>query len=140
MWDELNRLQQALITAIDEHTRLCNAPEPDRNALSAGRWRVAQAGRVRMEYLNGTAFPAAEAAAFGEETRRVAALRDATPAYQRHISGYVARWPTEAIVADWTGYRAAAMVFCDEVKDRVTEEASILRPVLRRSEVAGRGD
>lgn len=138
MWNELDRRQHALLSCLDEHRLLCLAALPDRTALSAARWRVAQAGRARMEYLNGTVFPAVEAVCSGPEKTRLEALRDGTPSYQRQVSKHVSRWPTEAIVSDWEGYKPAADAFRSTIQARVAAEVALLRPLLRRQEaIAG---
>lgn len=129
MWDKLSGLQQALLDAVEEHRMLCSADVPDRGALSASRWRVAQAGRVRMDYLTGTVFPAIEVA-HQDVPVRCAALRDATTSYQRDVSAYVARWPTEAIMTQWAAYQRAAHPFRAAILARVAEEADVLNPIL----------
>lgn len=138
VWNELSRLQQSLLSALEDHARLCEAAVPDRNAISAARWRVAQAGRVRMEFLTISAIPAAEAASAGDMLRRVIALRDGTPDYQRQVSSHVARWPTEAIVTDWDEYRVLAKAFRARVQARVAEEAMVMRPALLRAAALAR--
>lgn len=132
MWETLNTRQQALLSCVQEHRRLCMAAIPDRPALGVSRWRVAQAGRTRMDYLNGTIFPAVDGAGTAADLRRIVALRDATPAYQRQVSAYVTRWSTEAIMAEWTAYQAAAKPFRAIILTRVAEEMEVLRPVLRQ--------
>ncbi len=73
-----------------------------------------------------------EKACTGADLRRVVALRRATPAYQRQISAYVARWSTEAILADWPFYQKAAEPFRAAILARIAEEISVLRPILQR--------
>lgn len=131
MWDILSGLQLALLDAVEEHRILCSADVPDRTALSASRWRIAQAGRVRMDYLTGTVFPAIDAA-YQDAPVRFAALRNATTPYQRDVSAYVARWPTEAILTQWSAYQRAAQPFRAAILARVSEEANVLRPILDR--------
>lgn len=131
MWEELERLHRHLLEVIREHELLCDAAAPDRGALAASRWRVAQAGRERMTFLNAEVFPVVEQIATAGCRRLAEQLRDQTPAYQRRVSAYVSQWPTDAIVADWSRYRAEANVFREEILERIQLEADVLRPALR---------
>lgn len=130
LWQELARLHEALLARVREHEQLCAAPLPDRAAMTGCRWRVAQAGRVRMDHLNGCVLPFLAGCSGGGIG--LARLRDDTPAYQRGISTYVSHWTTDAIVADWGAYRIASQAFRRAIRARVAAEARVLRPLLER--------
>lgn len=136
MWETLSQRQQHLLSCIREQGQLCMAVTPDQDALPSARWRTAQAARHRMDYLMTTVLPVVETRCSQIELRQVVALRDGTPSYQRWVTAFIARWPGERVFADWPTYQTESQVFRTTIVERVGQEASIIRPILRRLEIS----
>lgn len=136
VWETLNQRQQHLLGCVREQGRLCKAAMPDYDALPSARWRTAQAARHRMDYLMTMVLPVLETRCSQIELRQVAALRDATPSYQRWVTSFIAKWPGERVFADWPTYQVQSEVFRTTIVKRVGQEATIIRPILRRLEIS----
>ena len=130
MLSELQTYHGDLLKAMREHHALCQSVTPDRTALSAVRWQMAQAGRVRMQFLNDVVFPIAEQHADSPGGAAMLALRAAIPAYRQKISAFVSVWSADAIADDWDGYRAAALGLRPTILQCLREEERHLRTLL----------
>ncbi|MCT8002871.1 hypothetical protein NZL82_13400 [Sphingomonas sanguinis] len=110
---EWHDMRAALTRVMTEHRALCNAPVPDVTAISRSRWLISNASRQRAAWSMKTASPLAERLAHTPGGAAWLALQADMPAYRQRISGFVSRWPTEAIVKDWSSYRhdSAALRF-----------------------------
>jgi len=128
LWATLSRLQTDLLDQVLEHEKLCLAATPDRTAITMCRWRGAQAGRVRMEHLQGRVFPCL--LRMRDLPDGLRPLVDDTPAYRQRVSAYVLKWSTDAIFADWVSYQAASHAFRIDVRNRVAAEVRLIRPTL----------
>jgi len=136
MWETLSQRQQHLLGCVREQGQLCTAAIPNRDTLPSARWRTAQAARHRMDYLMTAVLPVIETRCSPIELRQVAALRDGTPSYQRWVTAFIAKWPGERVFADWPAYQIESEVFRNTIVKRVDQEASIIRPILRRLEIS----
>lgn len=130
MLSELQTYHGDLLKAMREHHALCQSVTPDRTALSAVRWQMAQAGRVRMQFLNDVVFPIAEQHADSPGGAAMLALRAAIPAYRQKISAFVSVWSADAIAADWNGYRAAALGLRPTILQFLRNEETHLRALM----------
>lgn len=134
--DRLVELQDRLVRLAAELELLCAAPVPDRGALGGTRWRIAEASRHRMELLTATIFPLLQRRCTAQECHAVDALREATIAYRRQISEYVARWPSAAILEEWKTYQGEARLLREQISARIGRERLVLLPLLRRARTA----
>ncbi|MBB3880469.1 hypothetical protein [Sphingomonas pseudosanguinis] len=130
MLSELQAFHGDILKAMREHHALCQSVTPDRTALSAVRWQMAQAGRVRMQFLNDVVFPIAEQHADSPGGAAMLALRAAIPAYRQKISAFVSVWSADAIAADWNGYRAAALGLRPTILQFLRDEETHLRALM----------
>ncbi len=130
MLSELQAFHGDILKAMREHHALCQSVTPDRTALSAVRWQMAQAGRVRMQFLNDVVFPIAEQHADSPGGAAMLALRAAIPAYRQKISAFVSVWSADAIAADWNGYRAAAVGLRPTILQFLRNEETHLRALM----------
>lgn len=129
-WDELVRHHKVLLDNLDALRDVCCSIEPSQDAIASLRWRIAQASRHRMSFLNDTVFPAGGRADSDEARAKVNALRASTSGYQREISAYVSRWPTDRIIAEWSDYCIAAALLQAKARERVAVEIEVLQPAL----------
>lgn len=136
MWKTLNQRQQHLMICVREQGRLCMAAKPDHDVLPSARWRTAQAARHRMDYLMTTVLPTIETRCSQIELHQVVGLRDGTPSYQRWVTAFIAKWPGERVFADWPAYQAESEVFRTTIAKRVSQEALVIRPILRRLKIS----
>lgn len=118
-------MRAALTRTMTEHRALCNAPTPDVAAISRSRWLISNASRQRAAWFVTTVNPLAERLADRPSGAAWLALQADMPAYRHRISSFVSRWPTEAMVKDWSGYR-----------DDVAELRFAIAQWLRREDVA----
>lgn len=130
MLSELQAFHGDILKAMRDHYALCQSVTPDRTALSAVRWQMAQAGRVRMQFLNNVVFPIAEQHADSPGGAAMLALRATIPAYRQKISAFVAIWSADAIAADWNGYRAAALGLRPTILQFLRDEETHLRALM----------
>lgn len=130
MLSELQARHRDILQAMRDHHALCQSADPDHTALSAIRWQMAQAGRVRMQFLNDVVFPIAEQHANTPGGAGMLALRAAIPAYRQKISSFVSIWSADAIAADWDGYRAAALGLRPTILQCLREEERHLYALL----------
>lgn len=130
MLSELQAFHGDILKAMRVHYTLCQSVTPDRTALSAVRWQMAQAGRVRMQFLNDVVFPIAEQHADSPSGTAMLALRAAIPAYRQKISAFVSVWSADAIAADWNGYRAAALGLRPTILQFLRNEETHLRALM----------
>ncbi len=130
MLSELQAFHGDILKAMRVHYTLCQSVTPDRTALSAVRWQMAQAGRVRMQFLNDVVFPIAEQHADSPGGAAMLALRAAIPAYRQKISAFVSVWSADAIAADWNGYRAAALGLRPTILQFLRNEETHLRALM----------
>ncbi len=133
VWNELVCHHKVLLDNLDALRDLCCSIEPSQDAIASLRWKIAQASRHRMGFLNDTVFPAGGRADSDEARAKVNALRTITPCYQREISAYVSRWPTDRIIAEWSDYCIAAALLQAKARKRVAAEIAVLQPVLLSS-------
>lgn len=129
---ELTELHEAMAAVMQSHRTLRDAPALDHRALSQIRWQMAQISRRRMAYLTDIVFPAAQRHADTPAGAALLALQAEMPAYRQRISAFVARWPMDAILADWVRY-------CDEVAQVGRGVAQLMRRealMVRALEVA----
>lgn len=135
MRDELITLYGVLKASLAEHASLCAAASPDVGALANARWRVAQAGRRRTEHLTSIVYPKLDDLSNVPGRRAYLDLKASSAGYQTQISTYVARWPTEQIVANWRAYQTASTDFRKGVLRRIVVEESTLLPMILRCEM-----
>ena len=122
------------IAAMEQQRVLCEAAQPDHRALAHGRWQLAKIGRRRMKFLIEQVMPLAERHAGTSGGAALLALRDSWPAFGKTISAFLARWPAEAIAANWEGYRREAASFRHEITRRLHQEEKGLRDMLAEIE------
>ena len=118
-------LHNALTRAMDDHRALCGATEADPVAISQVRWQISKISRQRTAWMLNVVNPTAERLAHTSGGAAWLAVQATTPAYRQQISAFVSRWPNDAIIRDWSGYRQSA-----------AELGKMIRPRLRVEEIA----
>ncbi|MEG9474494.1 MAG: hypothetical protein MIK27_16720 [Sphingomonas sanguinis] len=111
MLQDLRELHHSLRALMQEHRALCEAPSPDSRALGHIRWRLAHSSRQRMTFLHDVVFVTAERHADVPGAADMLSYKAALPAYRQRISTFLARWPMDAIIAEWGLYRAESARF-----------------------------
>ncbi len=134
MLAELQHHIAVSIAAMERQRALCDAARPDHQALAHGRWQLAQLGRKRMQFLVEQVIPLAERHARTRGGAALLAIRDSWPAFGKTASAFLARWPAEAISADWEGYRRDATSFRHEITRRLHQEEEGLSDMLAEIE------
>ncbi|KTT70316.1 hypothetical protein [Sphingomonas endophytica] len=137
MWKELARLNEELVVAMQNHRDVCDGAIVDLPTIASLRWRIAGISRQRLDHLNNTVLPTAEATATGEFARRLQALKESTPAYRQQISAFLAAWPTAAIPGDWAGYRSESLAILAVIQRRLADENVLMQLAARRGSHAG---
>jgi hypothetical protein len=126
MLHEWLELRDALIRVMNDHHALCAAPQGDAVAISQVRWQISSISRKRTAWLLKVVNPTAERLAHTIGGVAWLAVQAEMPAYRQQISAFVSRWPIEAVVRDWSGYRHAITELRSEILQRLrTEEMAI---------------
>lgn len=134
MLTELRDHHATLVRWLDAHRSLCEAAQTDYQALRHVRWQIAQASRKRLTFLTTTVFPFAESHGQLKAAAGLLTLRNETPAYGQILSAFIARWPMEAVVVDWDGYRLAAQAYRRDADKRHFAEERHLRMLMAEVE------
>ncbi|MDR6147993.1 hypothetical protein QE363_003786 [Sphingomonas sp. SORGH_AS870] len=134
MLSEWLHMREELTRVMTQHRALCGASAPDPVALSRNRWLISNVSRQRATWLTGTALPAAERLAHTPGGAGWLALQAHVPAYRQRISGFVSRWPIEAIVKDWVGYRHATAELRFEIAQWLRKEEVAMRALVAEME------
>ncbi|MEH3046733.1 hypothetical protein [Sphingomonas adhaesiva] len=127
---ELCRLNRVLAEEALRHEEICSAEILDHAALMRVRWRIAHASGRRLKHLTEVVLPAITRQAAPSHRERLAAFEAQTLLYRQEISGYVSRWLSHAIAADFDGYRCAMQALRDSVCRRIAEEQRLFGEVL----------
>ncbi|MBB4609741.1 hypothetical protein [Sphingomonas yabuuchiae] len=134
MLTELREHHAALARWLDAHRNLCAAAPIDYQALRHVRWQIALVSRKRLAFLTDTVFPLAEAHAALKAAAGLLTLRNETPAYGRALSGFIARWPMEAVMEAPAAYAHAADACRRDADKRLFAEERHLRLLLTEVE------
>ncbi len=126
--------RDALARFMNEHRILCQAPTPDPVAVSGARWRISQASRQRASWLAAVVHPLAERLAHTPGGAAWLALQADMPVYRQRISQFISRWPIEAIVDDWDGYRRVIPELRAEVAAWLRNEEFAIRALAAELE------
>jgi hypothetical protein len=127
-------MRNAMVRIMSEHRALCTAPAPDAVALSRNRWLLSNAGRQRATWLVNIVTPAAERLAHRPSGAAWLAVRANMFAYRQRISRFVSRWPIEAVIGDWDGYRHDITGLRAEIAQWLRQEEFAIRALVKDME------
>lgn len=136
MLHEWLEMRDALIRIMNDHRALCAAPKADPVAISQVRWQMSSISRQRMAWLLNVANPTAQRLAHTAGGAAWLAVQATTPAYRQQISAFVARWPNDTIVRDWSGYRQGINVLRGTILQRLRIEESAIRALEAEQDTA----
>jgi hypothetical protein len=128
--EDFHRNISAGIGAIRAH---CEAATPDTAGLGSARVKLSRVSAARSRFVAETVIPHL--------------LNDADPALRKELmdlqrgfnakrlasSEHVTTWTSQAIAADWTGYRKAARQIWAMMEEQMRRERTTLGERLRRS-------
>lgn len=136
MLHEWLELREDLMRAMTHHRALCHAPQPDLAALSQARWQLSSISRQRTEWSLRVAGPAAERLAHTPGGAAWLAVQADMLRYRQRISAFVARWPSDAVVTDWSGYQQGVVALRGEVAQWLRLEEAAIRALAAAMDAA----
>lgn len=126
---ELNDAHARVLAAIGKLEQLTLGPVPAKDILVNVRWRLSSASLARrLLWGRIHAFLSQQAAQRYEDDLRQ--LQQADIELLRASSQHVAKWTTEAILADWPGYRVASKRMRRKMIEGIAGEKRLLYPIL----------
>jgi len=118
------REQIAALGAVAEN------PQPSKMEYTSARLRLSQASIDRRSAVN-TILRFLEQRGQPGDAETVAKVRAANSELNAHSVAHIVKWPTEAVAADWIGYRDASRSMREHMLRTTETEAAVLRSVLR---------
>ncbi len=137
MLPEWLEMRDMLVRSMSEHRALCQAATPDPVALSRSRWLLSNASRQRASWLVHTVNPVAERLAHTPGGAAWLAFQVTATDYRQGISAFLSRWPIEATVADWAGYRRDVVALRGTIAPRLRQEEFAIRALAAALEAQG---
>ena len=117
------REQIAALGAVAEN------PQPSKMEYTSARLRLSQASIDRRSAVN-TILRFLEQRGQPGDAETVAKVRAANSELNAHSVAHIAKWPTEAVAADWIGYRDASRSMREHMLRTAETEAAVLRSAL----------
>ena len=131
--DQLEEAHSRLLGAIEDLHQLAKGPVPERDRLIMARWQVSEASLARR-LLWGRIHDALARRRDPAIERDLRELQEADIALIRASADHVARWPADAVIGDWTGYRQASDAMLRRMTDAIAAERRLLCPILEAIE------
>ena len=103
--------------------------EPDHDAVSAARLKLAKIQRRRRSLIHSSILPQLRGAPDPAGTQ-IAALMLEDARVATELSTHIGRWTTSSIRADWASYQRASAHMRASVLRQMEREATVLYPLL----------
>jgi hypothetical protein len=127
---ELEAAHREMASRIAALGAVADSPQPSKMEYTSARLRLSQASIDRRSAVH-------KIVRFLEQRREpgdpeaVAKIRAANTELNAHSVAHLAKWPTEAVAADWLGYREASRAMREHMLKTAETEAGILKGVLK---------
>ena len=135
MLHEWLELRDALTRIMNDHRALCGVSQADPVAISQIRWQMSSISRQRAAWLLKVVNPTAERLAHTSGGGAWLAVQATMPAYRQTISAFVLRWPIDAVVDDWPGYRQGVTALRSTILQRLRTEEIAIRALAAERDV-----
>jgi hypothetical protein len=110
--------------------KVAENPQPSKMEYTSARLRLSQTSIDRRSAVN-TILRFLEQRGQPGDAEAIAKIRAANTELNAHSVAHLAKWPTEAVAADWLGYRAASRTMREHMLHTAETEAAVLRAVLK---------
>ena len=135
MLAELQQAHGVLLGAMDAVDILTRGLVPDKDTLTAKRWNLSKASLARR-MLWGKILTGLSPGLSANRTDALRRLQDWDINLLRASTHHVAKWTTEAVLANWSGYCAASRSIRRKMAANLDAEKMILCPILESAELA----
>ncbi|HEY8435064.1 MAG TPA: hypothetical protein VIK68_10715 [Sphingomicrobium sp.] len=109
---------------------ITDSPQPSKMEYTSARLRLSQASIDRRSAVN-KIMRFLEQRDQPGDAEAVAKVRDANGELNAHSVAHLAKWPTDSVADDWSGYREASRTMREHMLRVAQLEGNVLRPLLR---------
>ena len=109
---------------------ITDSPQPSKMEYTSARLRLSQASIDRRSAVN-KIMRFLEQRDQPGDAEAVAKVRDANGELNAHSVAHLAKWPTDSVADDWSGYREASRTMREHMLRVAELEGNVLRPLLR---------
>lgn len=131
MFEQLKQCHAEVRACFQEMEAVTSQAKADRLAYTSARFRISKASMARRSCFNAICAELSKTA-----TQPEAAVIEQVKQVDRALMGksatHVMKWTTEAVAADWLGYREASRKIRRHMAAELEAEQNILFPVLER--------
>jgi hypothetical protein len=127
---ELETIHAEMASRIAALGAVADNPQPSKMEYTSARLRLSQASIDRRSAVN-RILRFLEQRGEPGDAEAVAQVRAANTELNAHSVAHLAKWPTEAVAADWLGYREASRSMREHMLKTAETEAAVLRSALR---------
>jgi hypothetical protein len=107
-----------------------DSPQPSKMEYTSARLRLSQASIDRRSAIN-KILRFLEQRGQPGDAEAVVRVREANAELNAHSVAHLAKWPTDSVALNWSGYREASRTMRAHMIRVVDAEAALLRPLLR---------
>lgn len=132
--DMLRQLRQChaeVRACFEEMETLTSQPLPDRLAYTTARFRISRASMARRTCFNSVCAELSKNAS-QQEAAVIQQVKDVDRALMGKSADHVMKWTTDAVAADWLGYRNASRKIRGHMAAELQAEENLLFPLLER--------
>ena len=126
---ELEAIHAEMTSRIAALGAVADSPQPSKMEYTSARLRLSQASIDRRSAVNAILRFLEQRGQPGD-AETVAKVRAANSELNAHSVAHIAKWLTEAVAADWIGYRDASRSMREHMLRTAETEAAVLRSVL----------
>jgi hypothetical protein len=109
---------------------ITDSPQPSKMEYTSARLRLSQASIDRRSAVN-KIMRFLEQRDQPGDAEAVAKIREANAELNAHSVAHLAKWPTDSVADDWSGYREASRSMREHMLRVAEIEGNALRPLLR---------
>lgn len=120
--DDLLRLHDQMLAALDELERLTQSQRCDDKGVMAVRYRLTRASSARRRQV----LALCERLLAERDDAIIASLRDETNASRAVSSSHIGTWTLRRVAADWDGYREASVLMQAMLRRQIARERTVL--------------
>lgn len=131
MLEQLRQCHAEVRACSEEMETLTSLPTPDRLAYTTARFRISRASMARRTCFNGICAELSKTAS-QQEAAVIEQVKQIDRALMGKSADHVMKWTSDAVAADWLGYRNASRRIRGHMAAELQAEENLLFPLLER--------
>lgn len=133
MLGALQKHHQDIISGIEEVRELCEPDVPDLGRLALARLRLSRLSTARSRFITERVIPSLLDGADPALRDELVSMQRAFAEKRLRSSHHVSAWSTQAIAADWEGYRSASRAIRAMMEEQIDREKAVFVERLRHA-------